>query len=998
MPSVNVEIRGKESVSQAARQSYTALQALANKVAIVSNTFNSLGAAISILKTVASAVDESVKTFAAIEKQTLAFGSAIEHAGQLTGGASSRLSQLSGVFSKLTGETEGTIQGFITLLATSGRTEEQIGAIMQVSADAAASGKDFSSTVNQLNKTFGGLSGELGETIPELKNLTAEQLRNGDAVKLLGARYKGLSNDLADSSDVSLKNYANAMEKVQGILGREAENFFKPVRDWITSIADEWSRAATNALNYKDVQDKVKKAGGDTNALKKDDLTIYLKGKINELETAISGLEKTKIAAPEKPKYQGTFFGKDAYIKGKSDYESEISALSAEMKGFQLDLQNILNPKKEDGNNTKPDTSELSKLQLENKIAINQSIDKLKSDNFLRPQYKENNTDFAKRVISDAISEYNKSSSLSLDTEGLKALSDLRSSVEGIEKKYGSLIPSDQTSMLASLKEMLQGKQETLLSVQGGYQVAGSGIDSEMARQELDLRSEIETLSSTIELLGTKETKGSAANDKKAAEFYAELVSGKDSITRYGETAEDTAKRMRDSAVKAYNDLLELDLGDAGKVLEQKIKIIADGLDAKYQNTLKNSSQYTRDYSIIGTTSSIPEGLYTGEQNIQNTPFEIERALGLLSDSMKQEMNKTAENDKKAAEFYDALVSGKDAIARYGETAEDVAKRVRDSAVKAYNDLLELDLGDAGKALELRIKKIADELDLRYKKEIQISKTPQITSNQLEETLGQGWDSVAPEVPKAKRNIWEQIEAPSLMQQIGVVGTVGEDFKTKGGTELGNIFGDLESFGSVFGDAMGQILPFIASLESVNKILNPFSTILGGFLDVLGPMIDIALKPLVSVLEDIGRAVGQFLFPAFQLLAVGIEYVAAPLQWLADALSWTADQLAIFVYNIFNPFSQKSYTDFISDASTGLDARVQEIWDWNFDTITKKQSTSSSTNGSNTTVSKAPDIYNYLHFHAPIIGAAGMAEVGEMVVEAIQAYVGAGGKITFKEA
>ena len=50
------------------------------------------------------------------------------------------------------------------------------------------------SAMRNLNKTYGGLAGELGETVPELRGLTAEQMKNGAAVKILGERYKGLAS------------------------------------------------------------------------------------------------------------------------------------------------------------------------------------------------------------------------------------------------------------------------------------------------------------------------------------------------------------------------------------------------------------------------------------------------------------------------------------------------------------------------------------------------------------------------------------------------------------------------------------------------------------------------------------------------------------------------------------------------------------------------------------------------------------------------------------
>lgn len=87
--------------------------------------------------------------------------------------------------------------GFMAQLSAAGRTQAEIEKIMAASADIAASGTmSLESAVRNLNKTFGGLSGELGETIPEIKALTEAELKNGAAVDLMAARYKGMAAEV----------------------------------------------------------------------------------------------------------------------------------------------------------------------------------------------------------------------------------------------------------------------------------------------------------------------------------------------------------------------------------------------------------------------------------------------------------------------------------------------------------------------------------------------------------------------------------------------------------------------------------------------------------------------------------------------------------------------------------------------------------------------------------------------------------------------------------
>ena len=84
-------------------------------------------------------------------------------------------------------------------LAATGRTESQIKDIMKAAADyAAGTGTDIQSAVQTLNATFSGQAGALGRQIEGIKNLTDEQLKNGDAVKLISKHYNGLASELAN--------------------------------------------------------------------------------------------------------------------------------------------------------------------------------------------------------------------------------------------------------------------------------------------------------------------------------------------------------------------------------------------------------------------------------------------------------------------------------------------------------------------------------------------------------------------------------------------------------------------------------------------------------------------------------------------------------------------------------------------------------------------------------------------------------------------------------
>ncbi len=96
-------------------------------------------------------------------------------------------------------------------LASLGMTEEQIGRVIEASAQlSAATGMTLDSAVKNLAKTYGGLTGELGESIPKLKELTTEQLKNGEAVDFILKNYKGFAEGVASVGLGAMRQLQNA--------------------------------------------------------------------------------------------------------------------------------------------------------------------------------------------------------------------------------------------------------------------------------------------------------------------------------------------------------------------------------------------------------------------------------------------------------------------------------------------------------------------------------------------------------------------------------------------------------------------------------------------------------------------------------------------------------------------------------------------------------------------------------------------------------------------
>ena len=123
-------------------------------------------------------------------------------------------------------------------LASLGMTERQINDVIEASAQlSTATGMTLESAVKNLAKTYGGLTGELGESIPALKNLTAEQLKSGEAVKYILENYQGYAEAAAQSGTGSMRQLKNQLGDLAEKLGMILMPTLQKIVGWISNLA-----------------------------------------------------------------------------------------------------------------------------------------------------------------------------------------------------------------------------------------------------------------------------------------------------------------------------------------------------------------------------------------------------------------------------------------------------------------------------------------------------------------------------------------------------------------------------------------------------------------------------------------------------------------------------------------------------------------------------------------------------------------------------------------
>lgn len=93
------------------------------------------------------------------------------------------------------------------------RSNEEAEKLISVSIDLAeATGTSLDSAVRNLGKTFSGLQGEIGESVPAIRALTAEQLKAGAALDLIADRFGGAALG-------ATRTFSGALAQLQNTFG-----------------------------------------------------------------------------------------------------------------------------------------------------------------------------------------------------------------------------------------------------------------------------------------------------------------------------------------------------------------------------------------------------------------------------------------------------------------------------------------------------------------------------------------------------------------------------------------------------------------------------------------------------------------------------------------------------------------------------------------------------------------------------------------------------------
>lgn len=261
MASITYRIGGTYN-GQAISQAQNGLSSLSDIAGKLKGAFVAVTAALAVKKII-NFSNECTQAYGVQEEALNRLSQAVRNNNKLTQASFKSIVDYTG---KLQGKSiygDEILQGQAAYIASLGYEEKEIKKVLKAAVELSSAGVgDLDSNVKNLTKTLSGQKGKLGELIPEMKNLTEEQLKNGEALDIVASKYNGFAESLSQNTLKGVTaQFGNLVgdikEKLGGIAGAlkfEGMKGMLPILENINTFLEANADKITNLfLNLPEV-------------------------------------------------------------------------------------------------------------------------------------------------------------------------------------------------------------------------------------------------------------------------------------------------------------------------------------------------------------------------------------------------------------------------------------------------------------------------------------------------------------------------------------------------------------------------------------------------------------------------------------------------------------------------------------------------------------------------------------------------------------------------
>ena len=175
---------------------------------------------------VSEVINTTISESLEAEKANIQLANSMKLVGDFTQEAVAQFDDYATALSKTSEASDDEIKASLALAKSFQLTNSEAKRVVTAATELSAIiGDSLNSSVEKLAKTFNGaLSKELKQLAPELRNLTRDQLANGDAVDIVASKYRGSASVLNDSFGGALgqvkKSVGELLEEIGNLITR----------------------------------------------------------------------------------------------------------------------------------------------------------------------------------------------------------------------------------------------------------------------------------------------------------------------------------------------------------------------------------------------------------------------------------------------------------------------------------------------------------------------------------------------------------------------------------------------------------------------------------------------------------------------------------------------------------------------------------------------------------------------------------------------------------
>lgn len=214
MAEIKYKISGKSDTTAIAK-TQLAMKKLGSEVANINKIVGGFAIA-KVMQIVSKVTSGATENFLAQNKALAQYNATVTKFGK----SLSNLNKIQNAVSRNNFFDGDSINNVTKMAVAMGLTEKQIEDVLKASTDLAASGvMPLDQAVKELSRSYSGNIEELKKMNPELANLTKEQLKQGEAVRIIGKQYKGMADAMSNTFEGRDTQWNNSFSDLQAAVG-----------------------------------------------------------------------------------------------------------------------------------------------------------------------------------------------------------------------------------------------------------------------------------------------------------------------------------------------------------------------------------------------------------------------------------------------------------------------------------------------------------------------------------------------------------------------------------------------------------------------------------------------------------------------------------------------------------------------------------------------------------------------------------------------------------